>query len=224
MKVVTDILYNKLSRESQIRVRKAYDYLYLKGINPTDEQLSKLLDSKFLDEEEMKALKSLLCFPFPLPPLSPLPPDANREWQFFQNIYGRVKQMNISYKTTITIFVVIVVAIILLFGWPTLYRYDKFRGYPIRTNRLTDKVEVWAPGRGWVKESVNAQIDEEINEEKSKRRVAEEEVRKLKAEKEAEKLAVDEEVKRFIERYNREHGTFYHYDPLNEKLYDKSKR
>lgn len=150
MKVVTDTLYNKLSKDSRARVRKAYDYLYLRGISPTDEQLSKLLDSNLLDEEELKALKSLLCFPSPLPPLSPLPPDANPQWQFFQNIYRRVKQMNISYKTTITIFIVIVVAIILLFGWPTLYLYDKIDSYLIRVNRITGRGDVYAPGIGWV--------------------------------------------------------------------------
>ena len=43
------------------------------------------------------------------------------------------------------VFVVVVTAIVLLFGWPTPFRYDRYMEVTVRTNRITGSTSVVSP-------------------------------------------------------------------------------
>ena len=59
------------------------------------------------------------------------------------------------HKTVLLIACAIVVVIMALTVWPTLYRYDHFtengHTYPVRIHRFTGEAQMWYPEAGWRK-------------------------------------------------------------------------
>jgi hypothetical protein len=54
-----------------------------------------------------------------------------------------------GYTKILTAIGLILVLLFLIFVWPTAYRYDDFKGLPIRINRFTGTVEVLYISSGW---------------------------------------------------------------------------